>query len=48
MNELSLAVSTSKGLAIVVGCSHAGVEKILGQAMKLMRFSTRHGQPHCP
>lgn len=32
MNELSLAISTSEGLAIVVGCSHPGVEKILEQA----------------
>jgi 7,8-dihydropterin-6-yl-methyl-4-(beta-D-ribofuranosyl)aminobenzene 5'-phosphate synthase len=35
MNELSLAINTSKGLAIVVGCSHPGVEKILEQAMRI-------------
>jgi 7,8-dihydropterin-6-yl-methyl-4-(beta-D-ribofuranosyl)aminobenzene 5'-phosphate synthase len=35
MNELSLAISTSKGLAVVVGCSHPGVEKILEQAAKI-------------
>jgi 7,8-dihydropterin-6-yl-methyl-4-(beta-D-ribofuranosyl)aminobenzene 5'-phosphate synthase len=29
MNEVSLAVRTPKGLAVVVGCSHPGVEKIL-------------------
>jgi 7,8-dihydropterin-6-yl-methyl-4-(beta-D-ribofuranosyl)aminobenzene 5'-phosphate synthase len=29
MNELSLAFRTSQGLAVVVGCSHAGVEKVL-------------------
>jgi 7,8-dihydropterin-6-yl-methyl-4-(beta-D-ribofuranosyl)aminobenzene 5'-phosphate synthase len=35
MNELSLAISTPKGLAVVVGCSHPGVEKILEQAMRI-------------
>jgi 7,8-dihydropterin-6-yl-methyl-4-(beta-D-ribofuranosyl)aminobenzene 5'-phosphate synthase len=29
MNELSLAFRTSQGLAVVVGCSHPGVEKVL-------------------
>lgn len=29
MVELSLAIKTSKGLAVVVGCSHPGIEKIL-------------------
>jgi hypothetical protein len=29
MNEVSLAVGTPKGLVVVVGCSHPGVEKIL-------------------
>lgn len=32
MNEVSLALRTPKGLAVVVGCSHPGVEKILEQA----------------
>lgn len=32
MNELSLAIRTPQGLAVVVGCSHPGVEKILEQA----------------
>jgi 7,8-dihydropterin-6-yl-methyl-4-(beta-D-ribofuranosyl)aminobenzene 5'-phosphate synthase len=32
MNELSLALQTPRGLLVVVGCSHPGVEKILGQA----------------
>ncbi|MGH8178861.1 MAG: MBL fold metallo-hydrolase [Steroidobacter sp.] len=32
MNEVSLAMKTPKGLAVVVGCSHPGVEKILSQA----------------
>lgn len=32
MNELSLAVRTPEGLAVVVGCSHPGVEKILARA----------------
>jgi 7,8-dihydropterin-6-yl-methyl-4-(beta-D-ribofuranosyl)aminobenzene 5'-phosphate synthase len=35
MNELSLAISTPKGLAVVVGCSHPGVEKILERAAKV-------------
>ena len=35
MNELSLGVRTPEGLAVVVGCSHAGVEKILGQAAEI-------------
>jgi 7,8-dihydropterin-6-yl-methyl-4-(beta-D-ribofuranosyl)aminobenzene 5'-phosphate synthase len=35
MNELSLAVRTPRGLAVVVGCSHPGVEKILEQARKI-------------
>ena len=32
MNELSLAFRTPQGLAVVVGCSHPGVEKILENA----------------
>lgn len=35
MNELSLAVRTPQGLAVVVGCSHPGVENILGAAMQI-------------
>jgi len=35
MNELSLAVRTPMGLAVVVGCSHPGVEKILAEAAKI-------------
>lgn len=35
MNELSLAIRTPEGLAIVVGCSHPGVEKILEAATKI-------------
>ena len=35
MNEVSLAVRTPKGLAVVVGCSHPGVEKILEEAAKI-------------
>jgi len=30
MNEISLAIRTPEGLAVVVGCSHPGVEKVLG------------------
>jgi 7,8-dihydropterin-6-yl-methyl-4-(beta-D-ribofuranosyl)aminobenzene 5'-phosphate synthase len=35
MNEVSLAIRTPKGLAVVVGCSHPGVEKILEGAAKI-------------
>ena len=35
MNELSLAIRTPEGLAVVVGCSHPGVEKILEGAAKI-------------
>jgi len=32
MNELALAIHTSQGLVVVVGCSHPGIEKILERA----------------
>lgn len=32
MNELSLALRTPEGLAVIVGCSHPGVERILAAA----------------
>ena len=32
MNEVSLALRTPRGLAVVVGCSHPGVEKIRAAA----------------
>jgi len=35
MNEVSLAVRTARGLVVVVGCSHPGVEKILEEAAKI-------------
>jgi 7,8-dihydropterin-6-yl-methyl-4-(beta-D-ribofuranosyl)aminobenzene 5'-phosphate synthase len=35
MNEVSLAIRTPLGLAVVVGCSHPGVEKILEDAAKI-------------
>ena len=35
MNEVSLAVRTPQGLAVVVGCSHPGVERILENAAKV-------------
>lgn len=35
MNEVSLAIRTPKGLALVVGCSHPGVEKIVENAAKI-------------
>jgi 7,8-dihydropterin-6-yl-methyl-4-(beta-D-ribofuranosyl)aminobenzene 5'-phosphate synthase len=35
MNEVSLVIRTPKGLAVVVGCSHPGVEKILENAAKI-------------
>jgi 7,8-dihydropterin-6-yl-methyl-4-(beta-D-ribofuranosyl)aminobenzene 5'-phosphate synthase len=35
MNEVSLAIRTPKGLAVIVGCSHPGVEKILENAARI-------------
>lgn len=35
MNELSLAIRTVKGLAVIVGCSHPGVENILLAAAQI-------------
>jgi 7,8-dihydropterin-6-yl-methyl-4-(beta-D-ribofuranosyl)aminobenzene 5'-phosphate synthase len=32
MNEVSLAIRTARGLAVVVGCSHPGIETILTEA----------------
>jgi 7,8-dihydropterin-6-yl-methyl-4-(beta-D-ribofuranosyl)aminobenzene 5'-phosphate synthase len=37
MNEVSLAIKTPQGLAVVVGCSHPGVEKILANAASIDR-----------
>lgn len=37
MNELSLAIRTPRGLAVIVGCSHPGVEKILAGAAQIDR-----------
>jgi 7,8-dihydropterin-6-yl-methyl-4-(beta-D-ribofuranosyl)aminobenzene 5'-phosphate synthase len=35
MNEISLAVRTTQGLIVIVGCSHPGIEKILEAASKI-------------
>jgi len=35
MNEVSMAIKTSRGLAVLVGCSHPGIEKILEVASKI-------------
>ena len=35
LNEVSMAVRTPKGLVVVVGCSHPGIEKILAEAAKI-------------
>jgi 7,8-dihydropterin-6-yl-methyl-4-(beta-D-ribofuranosyl)aminobenzene 5'-phosphate synthase len=37
MNEASLAIRTPRGLAVIVGCSHPGVEKIVEEAAKIDR-----------
>ena len=37
MNEVSLAVQTPRGLVVVVGCAHPGVENILASAAKIDR-----------
>ncbi len=35
MNEVSLAIRTPRGLVVVVGCSHPGVERILENAAQI-------------
>ena len=35
LNEVSMAIKTPKGLVVVVGCSHPGIEKILAEATKI-------------
>ena len=35
MNEISMAIRTSQGVALVVGCSHPGIEKILEAASRI-------------
>jgi 7,8-dihydropterin-6-yl-methyl-4-(beta-D-ribofuranosyl)aminobenzene 5'-phosphate synthase len=35
MNEVSMAIKTPRGLAVFVGCSHPGIEKILEVASKI-------------
>ncbi len=35
LNELSMAIKTPKGLVVVVGCSHPGIEKILAAAAQI-------------
>jgi 7,8-dihydropterin-6-yl-methyl-4-(beta-D-ribofuranosyl)aminobenzene 5'-phosphate synthase len=35
MNEVSMAIRTPQGLAVMVGCSHPGIEKILEAASKI-------------
>jgi 7,8-dihydropterin-6-yl-methyl-4-(beta-D-ribofuranosyl)aminobenzene 5'-phosphate synthase len=35
LNEVSLAIKTPKGLVVVVGCSHPGIERIFGEAAKI-------------
>jgi 7,8-dihydropterin-6-yl-methyl-4-(beta-D-ribofuranosyl)aminobenzene 5'-phosphate synthase len=35
MNEISMAIKTPKGMVVIVGCSHPGIEKILATASKI-------------
>jgi 7,8-dihydropterin-6-yl-methyl-4-(beta-D-ribofuranosyl)aminobenzene 5'-phosphate synthase len=35
LNEISMAIKTPKGLVVVVGCSHPGIEKILAAAAQI-------------
>jgi 7,8-dihydropterin-6-yl-methyl-4-(beta-D-ribofuranosyl)aminobenzene 5'-phosphate synthase len=35
LNELSMAIKTPKGLAVIVGCSHPGIERILAAASQI-------------
>jgi 7,8-dihydropterin-6-yl-methyl-4-(beta-D-ribofuranosyl)aminobenzene 5'-phosphate synthase len=37
MNEVSLALRTPKGLALVVGCSHPGIERMVEEAARIDR-----------
>ena len=37
MNEVSLAIRTPRGLAVVVGCSHPGIDAIVSEAIKIDR-----------
>jgi hypothetical protein len=50
MNEVSLAIRTPKGLAVVVGCSHPGRGEDCGGSCE-NRFAALHGDwglPPCP
>ena len=47
MNEVSMAIRTPEGLALVVGCSHPGIEKILSTLVKIdARIHTVFGGFH--
>lgn len=47
MNEVSLAIRTPEGLAVIVGCSHPGVETILESATHIdKRLYTTTGGFH--
>lgn len=35
MNEISMAIRTSQGVVLIVGCSHPGIEKIVEAASKI-------------
>jgi 7,8-dihydropterin-6-yl-methyl-4-(beta-D-ribofuranosyl)aminobenzene 5'-phosphate synthase len=35
MNEISMAIRTTQGIVLMVGCSHPGIEKILDAASKI-------------
>ena len=35
MREISLAIKTPKGLVVIVGCSHPGIEKMLEAASQI-------------
>jgi 7,8-dihydropterin-6-yl-methyl-4-(beta-D-ribofuranosyl)aminobenzene 5'-phosphate synthase len=35
LKELSLAINTADGIVLVVGCSHPGIESIVGEAAKI-------------
>ena len=47
MNEISMAIKTPQGMALIVGCSHPGIEKILESASKIEpRFYSVFGGFH--
>ena len=45
LRELSLAINTPEGMAIVVGFSHPGIDNIVAAATPVMRTSRKSSPP---